>query len=93
MDRGSAELQHSCSRDISCTGEARKPGFAISFVLSLDEAASRGWGFGACKVASFSQKQLLEKDSAMSHQQVVGMNASVIKGVLEVQLNVHYRNH
>ena len=42
MDRGSTELQHSCSRDISCTGEARKTGFAISFVLSLDEAASRG---------------------------------------------------
>lgn len=47
----------------------------------------------ACKVASFSQEELLEKDSTKSHQQVVSMNASVIKGVLEVQLSVHYRNH
>ena len=53
----------------------------------------RGWGLWACKVASFSQEQLLQKDSTKSHRHVVGMNASVIKGVLEVQLSVHYRNH
>ena len=50
-------------------------------------------GYELGKAAFFSQGQLLGKDSAMSHQQVVGMNASVIKGVLEVHLNVHYRHH
>lgn len=50
-------------------------------------------GYELGKAAFFSQGQLLEKGSAMSHQQVVGMNASVIRGVLEVHLSVHYRHH